>query len=1076
MQEETTVAEVGTSLELEQTSGVKKIVVGALFTGDVYAYTSDDEKSLRGVSIEKLLERRFPYPENKNLARLCVTDQSLDVHAIAKKLIKNNGKAELISIVGRLSESQQRAVFSELLTDDTIDFTLENVSVFSSVTSREIITEVIARGFSRALVRNILMFPTEERTYIQEAVVRSGELGAIVDNISALPEVTHDWIIETLVDDVENQKPEVLERIKLQMDRLEFSDTALAKLKDVVLLQTNDLDPTFLLDFPSIFPDVDAHAVVSKLINRKMIASITSYYFKDKVKGIDDTGIVLCLLEESNLSLDSVASFFGAFKEFDSKQVLAYLQERQAYTIINHFYVDKFAFFPKKELYESLYASGGYEEILDTYFSFKEFIDHELLFQAMLANEKYHPLLIEESYVFMTELGHEYVIGLLVQHQIFEALVDSFVIKDNYDLVLKTLQEYRCYDIIASSYIRFPTVDHMDLFENLLTLDEVRLKKADNFLSVFMRRETRWCLLKLFSLNKHAVAARYFSYFDRDTVKYVMNKNEIQEAFLAHGQGKVLLDNPSLFTTIDPYALTAVVVKEGKVETEKLLELITYLTKEQKLELVSTLIANGQLATVAVHIHHFLELGQDFVTTILGNFTAVEQTLLLKNYVNCRNNDALLALLERSEVKLIHAESEFVGILEELRHHLAHENYSEAKKVFAIIEKLFPQKVAALVEVKQTLKTKRESDQSEVPRRGFNSLQCLPEMYRYYLILSLKKKYGQVFDATGVGKRLNKEISALFDKVREYTIVAVAHELENDQKKGDLLEMPVPDRRIFNRGSSEAIRVFFHQAASKFTANFAKGSSFGGEAWALIAEHGEKLWSDKATTDVSEQTTLLNLAISLHHNSGTYFDKDRQRVKLEQTKVHNLLKFEAGENRSFSDFTEYGAVEEILTKDSLDEFSRLDNFLSKMEAETGVQSVAIRGTVDKFVEDTRQSLFRRIEAHPTLPYDVKLFAQTVYTHEGFSRGRNGPILLGRLAKNLNIPWTKNEGYVKEFSTDTDKVIFLDVQGFAFAFWYKGGKQQTINSLQELKQSAPELEKVFGRTIVPAHYGYTKEGD
>lgn len=96
-------------------------------------------------------------------------------------------------------------------------------------------------------------------------------------------------------------------------------------------------------------------------------------------------------------------------------------------------------------------------------------------------------------------------------------------------------------------------------------------------------------------------------------------------------------------------------------------------------------------------------------------------------------------------------------------------------------------------------------------------------------------------------------------------------------------------------------------------------------------------------------------------------------------------------------------------------------------------------------------------------------------NEVFSRELSGPVKLGRLLALLDINWEPTDNpYVNRFTKGEDEFIQVSIEGYRLGFW-KHNDGGVIDT-EDLGSKISKLSEILGRTIVPAHLNYLREGD
>lgn len=131
--------------------------------------------------------------------------------------------------------------------------------------------------------------------------------------------------------------------------------------------------------------------------------------------------------------------------------------------------------------------------------------------------------------------------------------------------------------------------------------------------------------------------------------------------------------------------------------------------------------------------------------------------------------------------------------------------------------------------------------------------------------------------------------------------------------------------------------------------------------------------------------------------------------------------------------------------------------------------VLFRDGVRKIVQEVVSSQYLNDAMRETV------IRHTYDQNEVFSREFSGPVKLGRLLELLDISWEPTDSsYVNRFTNGEDEFIQVSIEGYRLGFW-KHNDGGVIDT-EELGSKISKLSEILGRTIVPAHLNYLREGD
>jgi len=76
---------------------------------------------------------------------------------------------------------------------------------------------------------------------------------------------------------------------------------------------------------------------------------------------------------------------------------------------------------------------------------------------------------------------------------------------------------------------------------------------------------------------------------------------------------------------------------------------------------------------------------------------------------------------------------------------------------------------------------------------------------------------------------------------------------------------------------------------------------------------------------------------------------------------------------------------------------------------------------------------------------------------------------------LDINWESTDSpYVNRFANGEDEFIQVSIEGYQLGFWKH--KDGGVIDTEELGSKISKMSEILGRTIVPAHLHYLREGD
>ncbi len=509
-----------------------------------------------------------------------------------------------------------------------------------------------------------------------------------------------------------------------------------------------------------------------------------------------------------------------------------------------------------------------------------------------------------------------------------------------------------------------------------------------------------------------------------------------------------------------------------KYQLTPLLSYIDFVDEQTKNDLSSKLLSSSATAFYP----ELLENETPRAVGQFGSFGKEEQITKLAQLKEGRFYKALLVLSKAYGYSADQVGFTFEDILSEIKILVTNNNDKHLFDLISLAVLLFPEKETELQNIRETFSTQNSSPTEEMkPREKFAQFEALKEIFEYYAMITLAGRYNIDLLPHSLTSRITDKINTLYEKIKEYIVIAVSSELRHSNdfesrmfgKYGNIL---------YKFGTPEDIRVFFERAKFDFPkkSNY-PGDYYGGPSWATIADFGAQFWADSAQTDLSTKITLLNLAVSLQHNSGYFFDKD-DRIKIENQELTKLLDFEARGERTFESFLKYGLENNILSQKEYDEYVQLNNTLASATEQLPTRVDSNQIYLRQMVQEAKKQI-EAIQNNPAIPFEIKMEAQAVFSKtEGFSRKENYRLYLSNLLKTISINWENIDDTIKRFQSGNQVIYSVSIAGYDLAYWYEDGKLITIHSMDELKQQRQKLSQLLNQPIVAAQFGYVREGD
>jgi hypothetical protein len=726
-----------------------------------------------------------------------------------------------------------------------------------------------------------------------------------------------------------------------------------------------------------------------------------------------------------------------------------------------------------------------------------ENIDHQWLIEKLLAIGKGH--VIANNLEKFKGIDHQWLAYELFKIKQGDAItfnLEKFEGIDHKWLAAELHNSEEDY-LIANNLEKFEGIDHQQLAIDLVKVGNGRA--IANNLEKFEGIDRQWLANELLKSKDGSLVAENLEKFEG------IDHQQLAKELATSGAQSIIIDNLEKFDNIDHQRLVEELI-ENKMESlivenlekldnivdidwEKIINrgLLTWRHLLKILTFPNFLSHKIQVLLVfklfEVNRNYFFKniesISKSIGYDIANNHSVFEHlpdksvenmtTFYLKN----RYYKSFLGLINNFDLEASQLNLKWEDLLNDLILLINDNNIARAQSLILVLEKLFPEKKIELNNVKKSLITNQNSEQT-ISREKFEEIDTSNEIFKYYLSLLLKSKYRQLrpLSPKELTRKIEYPIRSLFNKLREYMIVAVSSEFQHSRNMDGMFGIKTTNANLYSTGAAEEIRVFFERAEKDFISlDSYLGTSWGGTNWATIAEYGRKIWGDQVATDLEKQIFLLNIVIGIQHNSGLFFDKDKNRVKINNPVLEKLLDFEASKNHQFFDFLRYGLGNGIISREEYNYYLDLDEELSRYQG-LNPQEIS-KHSLDQSVNREMGLIL----SNPKIPPEIKRVVSASFDKkEGFFRERSGFVLLGRLLKTMNPEWQEYSGVMKKYQ-DSENIIYnITIEGYELGFWYKNGALKDITNVFDLRKLKPELSKVLNKPIVQAQLNYLREGD
>lgn len=779
-----------------------------------------------------------------------------------------------------------------------------------------LITIKCSSGDPNYLIKNLNLFDKVDKNQIVDSLVLHGHIDTVVNNISLFPET----------------------------DML-----SLAK----VFVKHNQSEHVFIED---IFKNIDKEDLIQNLIDYDQLQSIFSHLdqlpnidvvkiSRDAIKNGKTGHLVLCFnqipkehhSEIINLMVDSgYSTVFGAIVNncIDIDQSIAhkFIHAGRGHFVLSG--IDRFLINDPVALINTVIEQ--YPN--DLFHGWEEFL-------------KKHALEMDD---FMEKLISSGSCSLIVKHKSFFKNID-------YPRVADILLQNKDFGRILTEW---------DIFKNHLEAKNVifSMLNSGEYSHLFRVLETetlgvtdkKFIFDELMNTGKEGVILEYIQHFPDVEVDHFLYD------MIQKGRVSEVLVNLRKLPTKLHHELVNKILSEKKVE-----ELRHYLDVISGLSLEAILSIEGLVPGDYTSIFERLRdhsLSQEDLKTLLSKhkelFGQGEQNRTLRHMYDQYYYKELEALISAEpDVLGVKLKSliDITTIGDKISKMLFDDNIQSAKSLIGIAKYVgldvaeFNNKMdfAQIDSKKETLSVERESYRKTDVNREIAKF-YLDEFIRVELFgLKTALRLG-IFpegDHLGRGKLegLNKqqdlELSRIQDKIlysqlekegaaqiefmislfREYLVFACTSEMRHqDQLRDPNSDVTINGKFRYKNNSSEEMRLYFSRCKDRFSKD-GWLSSFGGQAWANIAQCGVDIWD--ANLDGTQKIFLIDRIIDIQHNSGRIFDKDSGRMVFRGGSLTHFLDYRKNVS-SLDDLLQYCLKEELISQAEVGEYlSKRDSIL-----------------------------------------------------------------------------------------------------------------------------------------------------
>lgn len=1036
--------------------------------------------------------------------------------------------SELREAIAALTKEEQTQLLRKILLSDKTR-TLSGIdTIFTKINKDEILELMILEGLNRKIFNNLRFFGTLDQKMLVRKLIKANQVAAVCEHVHDFSNLDINWFVDELIAHSEFTTLFAL-KDKFPLLNEEYFIKKLEETNEVSVICS------YLHHFPKIdkkwliekmieeratgdfFRHIDAFVDLDPSLFKEYVVKIANdlYHYRphlihlvipciDMLPEYDAKLYLEFMIGASGWDSDNVCKKIDEIPEKYHLHILYTLISFRKRTHVNN-YMRKFTGVNKDTLFNLLVKNGYIVTVLKNIDLFPGF-DQELLANNLVSSDGIG-ILLKNIHLF-SSLDKTWILKQIIVAKKIELVIPYLHLFPmmSVDFLLDELINEDKLEAICRNISLFSNIDRDALFDLLSLRNEIKLMilysslfTVDKQKKVIMMIETESQAYLIFSkfpdlsiktqmffyeqmIQKNLLRPLIDNFLEFQNVDYRLLAQKCVESHYFEGLFNMSLMIPDF--ALELYVSEIVNSHISFSQAFQLLPYVNILSSRDKSTLISK-ISNADYeykydfddedkhdASTEV-VEEIVEYRDPKTMQILGSMSDESRIVLAKSNIRHKYYGSLLVLLTEFNYTSEQLGFSYSQARDTVSSLIQAKNYVHASQLIECALILFPNEQNELENLQKIIP--RPEIKVEF-RERFKELDCTKEIFAYYVSVLLRNNYSFTQLPKQISDEIITPISSLFKKIREYILYAVSSEIRHSKSKRGIARFGSRNEMLYRAGTAEDIRIYFEKAEENFLVedNF-HSASYGGKSWATIAEFGRRIWEDDVYDDLHLQTYLLNIVVSIQHNSGYFFDKDSRRVDLNHDELYDLLEFEASGDHSVLSFLRYGIDKEIISQEEYGDYLELFNMCERIKKEGSTID-----TDNFFLRYSSERINQTVSAivnNANLPEEIRLLTLSAFSEiHGFSRQQVGFSHLGRLLEILKVDWQEDDGIVKKYQNNEHTLFSVSVEGYRLAFWYKNGKLQKINSVREVIQLAPELSKVVKKSIVKAQLNYMGEGD
>lgn len=1051
-----------------------------------------------------------------------IEEYKIDINQLLKSVIKLGSNDDIVECVELISPQNKTSFLRLLIAEDKerIDDVIErNIDAFICSENKIDVFELLLREADYIIFSNINKFKGIDNNKLQTALTEAEHYDLIAINIDLFHSVDRIELATKLMDSISGLLV-LSEEIQdfPDLDKYVFLEKLIennleGKIYESVekIVEVNNSDKYadlliksgrygVIIKFPLLFPNANFREIYNKLVEERKVNLILSNYQLFPNINWDELYEILTK-DKGKSSLLLIIKHAEYFPNINLAEILKLICDKYGSGIIEK-NISHIAKQGVKELEEVLFEANEADVIARNLDLFPT-IDLHKLAESLFKQKKWDEIASNISkFPFINQAGKLALVKVLVKSDaaklIFQEreLIKSIDPQELSEILMnqgsfqELLQNYQIFpnlnfNRILSALIKieggiYLIKEHLHLFIEKNQAETVNILSENGHLDLIARHIDEFSNLDIEAYFKKAIKAGKFYLITELAYKLdSAGRENILREVIEHKQKSPINQNSEEHASLtkfyawkniispDLFKQYLDILDQSLAEKNK--------NKNKKKKPVNFLNISEQGITEKIQP----ELIADEIPSVMEELYSLNERETLKLINTCKNDrlyKSLQIIIKTKNLDAVKVGLNWKVVKKELLLLTKNENFATAGDLLNCVRLLFKENEEEIHNWQQILE-KNQVVKEVSERSRFENMDTLKEFFTYYLNVLLLKNHSVANIPENAFAEIRSEIQSLFSKIKEYVVTAVLSEMDWDREKSSSNLSWFANPSIYLSYMDEEMRVFFENAAKRFkNRRFFSKNTYGGEKWEVIARLGELFWNNHYQADLGLQIALINIAIGTQHNSGSFFDKDENRVKLSNDKLKKFLDFEAAENHRLESLIEYGLANQIITPQEHQHYIALqEKFTQKTNDSTG--NLDPDKIYHKAADKKVQKIIRHLVENPSLPAEIRSYVQSIYSKsEGFKQNTTGREYLGRLLKTIDIKWTKEDENFKYYKKNENEIYYLDIEGYELAFWYIEGKLKNIRDVKDLHENKQKLAEATETVIVKAMLGTVREGD